>query len=268
MSYAQTIFNLLRQAGMTEAGALGMLGNFQAESCCEPGRLEGDNDRYRTVSRNYVSRITSGSMSKAEFCKGIGFGLAQWTYPTRKAMLWDTWKASGKSIDDVSFQTAFAISELEIDFPELWQFLRTSDDVYQCTKRICYDFENPAIKNVDTRFRDAQELKAQLNLNEWKNGAVEQPTDPATGVQDGWQNVPATEYWPPRVICEGMIGKDVIALRGLLYAREWIDVVDDDEFDKGVTAAVKEFQKAMFPNQPSEWDGIVGPKTWAKLLEV
>ncbi|MEU7643637.1 peptidoglycan-binding domain-containing protein [Streptomyces huasconensis] len=29
--------------------------------------------------------------------------------------------------------------------------------------------------------------------------------------------------------------------------------------------AVYSFQKKKFPNKPSEWDGIVGKKTWAKL---
>ena len=40
MSYQQIIYNKFRQYGMTEAGALGMLGNFQEESGCEPNRLE------------------------------------------------------------------------------------------------------------------------------------------------------------------------------------------------------------------------------------
>lgn len=265
MSYAQTIFNRLRQAGMTEAGALGMLGNFQAESCCEPGRLEGDNDRYRTLSKDYVSRIMSGAMSKAEFCKARGFGLAQWTYPTRKAALWDAWKASGKAVDNVLLQVDFAISELKTDFPELWRFLCSSNDVYQCTKRICYDFENPAIKNVDTRFRDAQELKTQLDLNAWQNGA--QPDPPADQQQpqppQGWETIPATEYWPPRMICKGMEGPDVAVLQAVLYARGYMIAQIDGSFGSYLKETVKTFQKSF----NLDVDGIVGPKTWGKLLE-
>ena len=82
---------------MTESGALGMLGNFQEESGCEPNRLEHDYSPYRTNSKEYVRMATSGEMTKTEFCKPIGFGLAQWTYSTRKAELWEFWKNSNKA---------------------------------------------------------------------------------------------------------------------------------------------------------------------------
>ena len=42
MSNALLIYNQLRAAGLTEAGALGLLGNWMAESGLEPNRLQGD----------------------------------------------------------------------------------------------------------------------------------------------------------------------------------------------------------------------------------
>lgn len=38
----QTIYDQFRANGLTEAGALGMLGNFDCESNCIPYRLQGD----------------------------------------------------------------------------------------------------------------------------------------------------------------------------------------------------------------------------------
>lgn len=251
MSIAQTIYTQLRQAGLTEAGALGMLGNWQCESGLEPNRLQGDYSSYRTLSKDYVARATDGRMSRDEFCKPIGFGLAQWTYPARKANLWDYWKRSGKKLDSAEMQTDFALKELREEYPALLNLLKTSTDLYECTKRICTDFERPAVNNVDQRFRAAKDIKAQLQL-----GDIGQP-------QEGWEKIPATEFWPPRTLCEGMSGKDVVVLRAVLYAHGFDIDVDDDYFDLALKDAVLNFQNAF----GLDVDGIVGPQTWGKLLE-
>jgi len=39
----------------------------------------------------------------------------------------------------------------------------------------------------------------------------------------------------------------------------------DGYFGWGTWHAVFNYQKLVFPNQPSEWDGRIGPKTWEKL---
>ncbi len=41
----------------------------------------------------------------------------------------------------------------------------------------------------------------------------------------------------------------------------------DGDFGKDTQAAVLRFQTLVFPDDPTEWDGIVGPKTRAKLVE-
>jgi subtilisin family serine protease len=39
----------------------------------------------------------------------------------------------------------------------------------------------------------------------------------------------------------------------------------DGKFGPNTGAATLSFQKIAFPGQPSEWDSVIGPKTWAKL---
>ena len=46
-----------------------------------------------------------------------------------------------------------------------------------------------------------------------------------------------------------------------------IDVEIDGDFGSKTKAATIEFQKKAFPNDSSEWDGIVGSKTWKAGLE-
>lgn len=263
MSYHQTIYDLLRKAGMTEAGALGMLGNWECESNCEPNMVQGDFSPNRTLSKEYVAKIMNGTISRDQFAHDQkGFGLAQWTYFSRKYGLIDFWKSYGGRLDDVQMQVEFALKEFQRDFIPDWRLLCSTSDVYEATKAVCYRFENPAVKNDRVRYNAALNIRAELQLGEWEHTAIpEMPTE--SNLPSGWENIPATEYWPPRTICEGMIGKDVVAARGLLYARNWIDTVDDDEFDKDLTNAVKAFQKAYHLDS----DGIIGPLTWGELLK-
>ena len=263
MSYHQTIYNLLRQAGMTEAGALGVLGNWECESNCEPYRVQGDYASNRMLAKEYVAKVTNGTISRDQFAHDQkGFGLAQWTYFSRKYGLIDFWKSYGGRLDDVQMQVEFALKEFQRDFIPDWRLLCSTSDVYEATKAVCYRFENPAVKNDRARYNAALNIRAELKLGEWEHTMIpETPTE--SNLPSGWENIPATEYWPPRTICEGMIGKDVVAARGLLYARNWIDIVDDDDFDKGLTNAVKAFQKAYHLDS----DGIIGPLTWGELLK-
>ena len=72
--------------------------------------------------------------------------------------------------------------------------------------------------------------------------------------------------WPPRTICSGMNGDDTAVLQAVLRARGFPVHDVDGTFGSYLEGIVKDFQKSVFPDHPAEWDGIVGPKTWAKLL--
>lgn len=252
MSIAQTIYNTLRSGGLTEAGALGMLGNWQCESGLEPNRVQGDFSPYRTVSKEYVARVTSGAISRDQFGRdGKGFGLYQLTYFSRKLGYYDFWKRSGKALDSAELQTEYALKELKEEYPGLLQLLVTGTDLYTCTKEVCVKFERPAVNNIDQRFRAAKDIKAQLQL-----GDIGQP-------ETGWEKIPAAEYWPPRTVCEGMSGKDVVVLRAVLYAHGFDIDVDDDYFDITLKDCVLNYQNAY----GLDVDGIVGNQTWGKLFE-
>ena len=260
MSYQQIVYDEFRKAGATESGALAVVGNFIAESGCEPNRLENDYDPHRTVSKDYVLRASSGNMSKAEFCKAVGFGLAQWTFPSRKANLWEFWKSSNKELDDIYMQIEFAIKEFKQDFPEVWKLLCLSNDLYTCVKRVCYDFENPYIKNVDARFRYANEEKNIINLNNFNNkeNAKETINNVVSKNHDlNLRNIDKN--------CNGFI--EVEILKTLLLIRNYKidkDMKKLDTWSTETSTAVLQFQKDY--NLIS--DCIVGQKTWEKLLKI
>lgn len=81
------------------------------------------------------------------------------------------------------------------------------------------------------------------------------------------------------VLKVGTRSYDVLTARALLFERllssrfevnpielwVWLRIQD---FTTDLKADVIAYQKWRFPDTPAEWDGIIGPKTWAALLRV
>ena len=248
-------------AGMTEAGALGVVGNFEYESNCEPARLQGDFSPNRITSREYVNRADNGMMTEAEFSKPVGFGIAQFTYPQRKINLWRFWKAYGGSIGNVQMQTEFVLKEFKTEYIPDWRLLCSTGNIWEAAKAVCDRYENPAVHNVDARYQAALRIKNEIDLGEWEKTETVAPVDDA---DDDWELIPATEFWPPRMLCKGMGGADVFVLTSILCARLWYEDDPTDYFDEYVQDCVRKFQKAS----RLDVDRIVGPHTWGRLLEI
>lgn len=254
MSYHQTIYNLLRGYGLSEAGALGMLGNWECESGCEPYRVQGDYQSSRAISKAYVAAIEGGLSTREKFANDQkGFGLAQWTYFSRKDMLWEVWKQSGKHIDSVELQVDFAMRELQGEYSGLLSYLKSAEAIYDCTDRICREYERPAVNNVQARYEAALRIRAEIDLS-----GTAQPSEPQEKPEE-----PKLETWPPRTIDEHCTGwAEVWLLQGLLKCHG-INVLIDGIWGNALTEKVKQYQK----QNGLDPDGAVGPMSWAKLFE-
>ena len=254
MSYYQQIYNRLLQNGLTEAGAIGMLGNWQCESNCEPNRVQGDFSPYRTASKQYVADVTSGRISRDQFGHdGKGFGLYQLTYFSRKLGYYDFWKQSGKALDDAMLQTDYAVVELKTDCKPLYQFLCETEDIYAATDKICREFERPAINNVDARYQAGLRIKQEINL--------ESTADQVNPEPESTTEEPKLETWPPRVIDSHCSGWAEVWLLQALLKSHGLNVLVDGIFGDALSNKVRQWQKdnGLTP------DGAVGPMTWTAL---
>ncbi|MBQ9687299.1 MAG: hypothetical protein IJV41_12270 [Oscillospiraceae bacterium] len=147
---AKTIYDTLVKAGMTPEGACAMLGNMRAESAMRSNNVE---DRSGIYDADYTARADSGTVDFVN--DRYGYGLCQWTLPSRKRELLANAKAWGVSVGDEDMQTAFCVIELRESFPKLWHQLTNSRDLFDCTQAVCIDYENPAVKNVGVRYEYA-----------------------------------------------------------------------------------------------------------------
>lgn len=149
------VWNFLKGAGMTDAGAAGLMGNLYAESGIIPNRVEvlciqrlREHGRVYT-DNTYTAAVDSGKISRAEFLhplpgKQYGYGIAQWTSPDRKGNLYDYCMGVGKSIGDLKSQLGFLVSELAIQYPQVLHVLQSAFSVGEASDAVLYQFEQPA----------------------------------------------------------------------------------------------------------------------------
>ena len=244
MNTKQQIYDMLAKSGMTRAGALGVLGNLQDESGCEPCRLQGDYALGRTKSKEYAKMVDTGEISAHIFAGDQqGWGIYQLSYHTRKSGYLAFVKACGASIADLEPQVKYMLQELREQYKGLWKMLCSTSEIYTATARFCAEFERPAINNIQARYAMALAIEAEL----------EHPADPQPA---------ASEYWPPRMIDKGMSGPDVEVLQAVLKARGYGINYIGGKFDELLDQEVQRFQK----DHNLKMDGVAGPKTWAAIL--
>lgn len=241
----QQIFDTLCSFGFTYEARISMMANWEEESNNESMRLQGDFSSFRTLSKAYASKVESRAISRQQFAyDNKGWGIAQFTLGSRKLALYDFWQSYGGSIGDLQMQLDFVLFELKTGFANLYKELCTSHNLQQLVKDILYIYENPEekISNYNRRMNHAYALKAEFPEK------PEQKPEPEV-------------YWPPRMICKGMKGEDVLVLQALLRAHG---------FECGATGEFNERTKNRVLAYQGEnnlaTDGIVGNQTWTALL--
>lgn len=256
---ARDIYAKLIAAGLTHEGACGLMGNMQAESAlkaniAQRGMTALSDEEYTAAAAEWPVKFTHD---------GVGYGLCQWTYWSRKQALFNFAQARGASVGDEGMQVEFCISELKNDYPGLWALLCSVTDIYTAASKVCTVYERPAVNNITVRAGYATQLANRAKREGWGNNPSVAYGD--SSLYKGAESTDGTEgaevYWPPRVICEGMSGDDVAAAQALLKARGG-DVSITGDFDAQFTERVKQWQS--FNGLAA--DGIIGAATWAALL--
>ena len=132
------VWKFLKDEGLTDAGAGGLMGNLQAESNMRSVVYENIyKSKFGFSDQDYVDLVNNGTYTNF-VNDGVGFGLAQWTFSSRKQALLEF--CEGK-IGDLDCQLKFLMIELKTDFMEILSMLKTSTDLFECTIKVMTDFE-------------------------------------------------------------------------------------------------------------------------------
>lgn len=148
------LWDAMDQLGFTPAGKAGAIGNLDAESALNPKNLQQTYEkRFGMTDDSYTAGVDNGTYTEFVNDKA-GYGLAQWTYWSRKQKLLDFCKDKKTSIGDADMQIAFFIKEIQ-GYKHVMEVLRTTSDVREASTVMLKEYEAPADqgqKMQDTRY--------------------------------------------------------------------------------------------------------------------
>ena len=174
----EKIWNYLKAAGLSDCGVAGLMGNLFAESALIPTNLQNTYERsLGFTDAEYTAAVDDGSYSN--FVRdSAGYGLAQWTYWSRKQNLLEYAKQCGKSIGDLEMQLAFLVKELA-GYTGVLSVLKTATTVQAASDKVLVDFERPADQSQSAKTRRAS--YGQKYYDKYAGGGTATTTTPATG---------------------------------------------------------------------------------------
>ena len=142
---SKIIWDFLKKEGFSDFGVAGLMGNLDAESALRPNNLQDTYSRSLGLSdAEYTAKVDNGTYTN--FVRdSAGYGLAQWTYWSRKENLLNYAKSKKKSIGDLEMQLEFLVQELKTSYKNsVYNILVNATTVQQASDVVLMNFERPA----------------------------------------------------------------------------------------------------------------------------
>lgn len=152
------IWEAFVDAGFPAVSAAGFLGNLQAESELRANNLQNSYEKsLRTTDEEYTNAVDNKSYSKEQFYNDkAGYGLAQWTYYSRKKMMYEyIVEKANKSIGDPKTQLDFLLYELSVSYSSLVKKLKACTTVKEASDLVLTQFEKPADQSESVKNKRA-----------------------------------------------------------------------------------------------------------------
>ena len=230
-----------------EFGVAGLWGNIFAES---GGRSNNLQNAYETklgyTDDTYTAAVDNGSYTN--FVKdSAGYGLAQWTYYTRKQALLDYAKNAKKSVGDYATQLAFLYKELSENYATVLNTLKGAKTVKEASDAVLTQFERPADMS------DAAKTKRAGYGQEFYNKFV------TTGTGTGGNEEPATP---------GCYASTVIAVAQNelgYYEKASNSNLDDKTANKG-SANYTKYARDFDQKYPNWYNGKKNGYAWCDMF--
>ncbi len=152
----QKIWNYLKSKIKNNYGVAGLMGNLHAESGLRPENLQNTYEKSLGLSDTaYTQAVDNGTYTNFVQDKA-GYGLAQWTYWSRKQNLLNFIKSRKVSIGDLEAQLDFLYKELSESYPSILHTLENATSVLQASNEVLLKFERPANQSEAVQKQRAQ----------------------------------------------------------------------------------------------------------------
>ncbi len=143
MANEKQIWNFLMNKLGNAFGVAGLIGNLYAESALIPTNLQNSYEKKLGMTNDsYTTSVDNGTYMN--FVKdSAGYGLAQWTYWSRKQNLLNFAKGKGVSIGDLEMQLEFLWKELG-SYKTVLTALKQAKSVCEASDAVLTKYEKPA----------------------------------------------------------------------------------------------------------------------------
>ena len=138
------IWDFFKAEGFNNYGIAGLMGNLDAESGLRPNNLQDTfSAKFGLTDVQYTIAVNNGTY-KNFVNDEAGYGLAQWTYWSRKQNLLNYAKSKNKSIDDLEMQLEFLCKELRENYTNsVYNVLKVATSVQEASDAVLIKFEAP-----------------------------------------------------------------------------------------------------------------------------
>lgn len=138
----KAIWEYLVSKGLNAYAVAGIMGNLYAESGLNPCNLQNSyNEILDMTDTEYTAAVDNGDYNNFVNDKA-GYGLAQWTYYTRKQALLDFAKEAGVSIGNLDMQLAHLWRELQ-GYKSVISTLKAAESVQAASDAVLLGYEKP-----------------------------------------------------------------------------------------------------------------------------
>lgn len=138
----EKIWNFLYSKIGNKFGTAGLMGNLYAESALKPTNLQDSfESKLGYNDESYTNGVDSGRYSNF-IHDSAGYGLAQWTFWSRKQELLQYARNKKVSIGDLEMQLEFLAKEIQ-GYTEVWKTLKNAKTVQEASNIVLFKYEAP-----------------------------------------------------------------------------------------------------------------------------
>ena len=149
--------------GYTKSGAAGVMGNWMQESGLLSNNVQNG---MGYTDEDYTNGVNNGTISRESFgTDSRGYGLAQWTFSSRKLALYDYKTQKNTGIEDLLMQLEYYKKESE-NYNGLNDMLSSVNSVYNSTYQFQSIYEGAGRPEMEKRYSYASQIYDELKDKE------------------------------------------------------------------------------------------------------
>lgn len=147
---------LLNLTGGNAFGAAGLMGNLYAESALNPKNLQQSFEKkLGYTDDSYTEAVDSGAYDNFAY-DGAGYGLAQWTWWSRKEALLKWARECNTSVGDLVTQLIFLTWEIQTNYSGVLDALRSATSVRAASDAVLTGYERPKDQSKKAKAKRAE----------------------------------------------------------------------------------------------------------------